>query len=457
MEVDEFDFEVDESGLEFDEFDESEESEEEVMEYVEVVNGDDFFKQALALSFQQLGIQNPRQQQIEAVTAFVKEGKSVFLQLPTGFGKSACFQVLPSLFDRWKGTAPGHHVVLVICPLVAISANQEKFLLTKGVQTCVLSEAKSEQWVELVSRSQVVFATPESLLLKTGKLKKHADSLFRGDAIRDRCVALVLDEAHCVPKWGDQFRREYGKLSTVHDALGTPVMALTATAVPAVVTYITNRFLGDHHLHIKEDPTRGNITLSTKPKSHADWSLVQLLLELGEQKAQFPRTVLFFSTFDLLGEAQEKALEFVQRHPDLKGMFSSYHSLHSREKLNEILTDMSSEEGGIRLLFASSAFGMGVDVPGIARVWHVGSPRDLDDYVQQIGRAARAEGSHAEAVLFNVKGASKVSPGMKAYLSNTTTCRQRIISAFFNPVKGAAEASNVSTGGSCCDLCASKK
>ena len=284
MEVDEFDFEVDESGLEFDEFDESEESEEEVMEYVEVVNGDDFFKQALALSFQQLGIQNPRQQQIEAVTAFVKEGKSVFLQLPTGFGKSACFQVLPSLFDRWKGTAPGHHVVLVICPLVAISANQENFLWTKGVQTCVLSEAKSEQWVELVSRSQVVFATPESLLLKTGKLKKHADSLFRGDAIRDRCVALVLDEAHCVPKWGDQFRREYGKLSTVHDALGTPVMALTATAVPAVVTYITNRFLGDRHLHIKEDPTRGNITLSTKPKSHADWSLVQLLLGLGSRK-----------------------------------------------------------------------------------------------------------------------------------------------------------------------------
>lgn len=410
------------------------------------------FHPLLLQAFQKLGFDHPRTQQIQAVTAFVQEEKNVFVQLPTGFGKSACFQVLPLVYDLLTGSQR-RHVILVICPLLAIVDSQLAFLRQVGVDACSLSALQNpETWIPEARRAQIVFSTPENLVTPKGTLKPAARDLLWSDAIRGRCVAFVLDEAHCVSKWGDHFRPEYGKMHRVHDALGVPVMALTATATPEIVKKICKDFMADRFLHLKEDPTRGNIALSTKGRKEADSSLVCLLRELGQKKEQFPRTVLFFSTFEILGEAQQQAGWYLEKHPELREMVASYHALISREVLTGILAKMTIKGGGIRLLLATSAFGMGVDVPELARVWHIGSPRDLDDYVQQIGRAGREAGSQAEAVLFNISGAAHLNPSMKMYLGNSTLCRQGVITSFFQ--KAAAPTLNF---GRCCDICEQRK
>jgi len=192
-------------------------------------------------------------------------------------------------------------------------------------------------------------------------------------------------------------------------------------------------------------PSKPNITLRVKKldeKFSDFWN--GELKRLADEKDKFPRTVVFFKSFYYLGEAKEQIKIFQKQHPDIRQFIGYYHALSPRAKTKSVLEGVSVPTGGIRLILASSAFGMGINVPNIERVWHIHSPEELEDYIQQVGRAGR-QFLKAEAILFidslPIKGT------MKAYLQNSSTCRHKIISLYFGfPFESEQ-------GGSCCDIC----
>ena len=150
-----------------------------------------------------------------------------------------------------------------------------------------------------------------------------------------------------------------------------------------------------------------------------------------------------------MGEALLLLQTVFKQFPQLEEHFALYHALRDRDRLKVLLQGMTADDGvgGVRLLFASSAFGMGVDVPGITRVWHVEAPHELDDYVQQIVRAARRPGTTAEAVLFS-RTTADLEASMKGYVKNASQCRHQIIKTYF---EFPGEPTAIS--GPCCDVC----
>jgi len=197
-------------------------------------------------------------------------------------------------------------------------------------------------------------------------------------------------------------------------------------------------------------PSKPNITLQVKKldeKFPDFWN--NELKKLANEKDKFPRTVVFLKSLYYLGEAKEQIKIFQKRYPEIKELIGYYHALSSRAKTKSVLEGVSVPTGGIRLILASSAFGMGINVPNIERVWHIHSPEKLEDYIQQMGRAGR-QFLRAEATLF--VDSVPIKGTMKSYLQNSSVCRHKIIALHF----GFPFEVNESLSGRCCDVCCKK-
>ena len=408
------------------------------------------FDQVAVEAFLKLGIEHPKEQQLAAVRALVVGQQNVFVQLPTGFGKSACFQALPLIYDLLANRTKSH-MVLVITPLLAIINDQVFTLQKAGIKACSWSDQNTDM-TSTAENAQVIYTTPESLIGVTGKEKNPKGLAVLGaEKVKARCVCIAIDEAHCCHKW-EGFRPVYQHLTRVTAILGdTPIMALTATSTPVITKFLENNFLGKSYTHLKEDPTRDNIRLTEKGMKEADTTLAELLWELKKKRREMPRTLVFFRSLKDFGDANVKVRHFLEDNQLHKALYASYHSLHADSILQALIASLKDPRGEIRLVFATSAFGMGVDVPGITRVWHVEPPTEMDDLVQQLGRAARGNGETATHTLFfSGHGLRDVSPAVKEYALNTETCRQKAMSKFF----GIEErAQTLVPRGHCCDLC----
>ena len=406
-------------------------------------------------AFRALDIHHPKDEQLQAVRALVLDKKNVFVQLPTGFGKSACFQVLPLICDLLANKTK-YHVVLVITPLIAISQDQVDTLTKLGIDACSWSDTHTD--METTSKgAQIIFTTPEALIGVTGKEKNPKGlSLVSTEKFRKRCVCVALDEAHCCLKW-EGFRPVYGHLSRVTAILGdTPVMALTATSTPIITKFLEKNFLGSGYAHFKADPTRSNIKLTERALKEADQSLAQLLWDLREMREAFPRTLVFFRSLVDYGDANVKVRRFLQDHGVPTTLYASYHSLHEQVRLETTLRDLKDHPaGGIRLIFATSAFGMGVNVPGITRVWHVEPPTQMDDLVQQVGRAARgADETAIHTLFFSGNGLRDVAQNVRTYVLNKDTCRRKALAKALNfGEEGEVMSGDGVNPESCCDVC----
>ena len=209
-------------------------------------------------------------------------------------------------------------------------------------------------------------------------------------------------------------------------------MTLTATSTPAVTKFLEKNFLGEGYAHLKENPVRADIKVTEKGTKEADLTLSQLLLELKASGRVMPRTLIFFKSLKDFGEANVKINRFLNQHHFPLGLYAVYHSLEEDSANQDTITRLKDAQGEIRLVCATSAFGMDVDVPGITRVWHVEPPAEMDDLVQQFGRAARGNGETATHTLFfSGHRLRDVSPAVKEYTLNTKTCRRKSHGQFF--------------------------
>ncbi|MET0282977.1 MAG: RecQ family ATP-dependent DNA helicase, partial [Polyangiales bacterium] len=331
--------------------------------------------ETLALTF---GLAALRPQQDLAVDAFLR-GRDVLAVLPTGYGKSLCYQ-LPAVILAQRGQG----ATLVVSPLIALMNDQVASLRARGVRACALhSNVPWEEQREALANMggfAVVFVSPERL--ENARVRRSLRDVAR----------VVIDEAHCISEWGHDFRPEYAALGWLKRELNVPVMAVTATATPRVRDNIASSLALADELRVEASPLRANLRFGVALASddtRTVWA-AELLTARGFATRKTPGRAIVYALTRKRVEAVQKAL---RKAGVRAGYYHAGRSDSARQKAQQMF-----EAGTTPVLVATSAFGMGIDLPDVRVVLHVETPSTLESYVQQAGRAGR-DGLSAECWL----------------------------------------------------------
>ncbi|MGF1679391.1 MAG: DNA helicase RecQ [Candidatus Methylacidiphilales bacterium] len=303
--------------------------------------------------------------------------RDVFALLPTGGGKSLCYQ-LPSL------ARPG--LTLVVSPLVALMKDQVDSLLAAGIPATFLNStlnpAESRQRLQGLERGEykLLYAAPERILLDG----------FMASLPAWNVRLMAVDEAHCVSEWGHDFRPEYRQLPELRRLLPhVPMVALTATATRQVRTDITHQLgLREPAVHVGSF-NRPNLTYRVIPKSGAQARLLDFIRSRrGESGIVYCQSRQ--STESLAALLQQHS---IASRPYHAGLLHDQRSSHQEAFLRD----------DIQVICATIAFGMGINKPNVRFVVHYDLPKNIEGYYQETGRAGR-DGLPAECLLLYSAG-----------------------------------------------------
>jgi len=394
-----------------------------------------------ALLKQYFGYDEFRPLQEEIVNHVVK-GNDCFVLMPTGGGKSLCYQ-LPAL--KLDG------LTLVVSPLIALMKDQVDTLKTCGVNAEFINSSLSpKQIAEIYGRTKcnlvkILYVAPE----------RFASESFRG-FLKDLNISLIaVDEAHCISEWGHDFRPDYRHLSLLKELFpATPLIALTATATNKVREDIIGQLQLDKARIFISSFNRKNLHIRVIEKKQA----FQKLLNILQKYRRDPVIIYCYSR----KETEEIASE-LRSHRFKAEAYHAGLSAKDRSATQELFI---KDEANI--IVATIAFGMGIDKPDVRLVVHYTYPKTLEGYYQEIGRAGR-DGLPSECILFYTyadtrkheyfidqikddqsreRSREKLRDVMN--FAQLSTCRKKYLLKYFGE-----ELKEDNCGG--CDICVAKK
>lgn len=354
----------------------------------------------------------------ETIIHTILSGQDTLAIMPTGGGKSICFQ-LPAL------VLPG--ITIVISPLIALMKDQVDSLKANGISACYINSSQSSEeqqfYIDNLKSNtfKLVYIAPESL--------SYLDIIFN-----ELTVSLIaIDEAHCISSWGHDFRPAYTNLGYLKNRFpSTPILALTATADKATRTDITEQLNLQNSKTFISSFDRKNLSLEVRPALDR----VKQIIDFVENKPNESGIIYCLSrktTEELAEKLQKSGITAKAYHAGLENKLRA-------KTQDEFIND------DCQVVCATIAFGMGIDKSNVRWVIHYNLPKNIEGYYQEIGRAGR-DGLPAETVLFEsyadvIQLQKFASEGlnsdvqlakldrMKQY-ADALSCRRKILLSYF--------------------------
>src|SRR6056300_1847126 len=349
----------------------------------------------------------------KAIIESLASGKDTFVIMPTGGGKSLCYQ-LPALAS--EGTA------IIVSPLIALMKNQVDAIRGHSEQDGIahvlnssLTKGQLDQvHIDLKSGlTKLLYVAPESLNKGANiELLQQIEISF-----------FAIDEAHCISEWGHDFRPDYRTIKHSVKALGRkPVIALTATATPKVQADIIKTMGMEEPSIFLSSFNRPNLYYEVRPKRDIDHDIIKLLSQnIGESAI-----VYCLSRQKVEDLAEHLQINGINALPYHAGLDSAKRIKHQDAFLNE----------DCDVIVATIAFGMGIDKPDVRFVLHYDMPKSLESYYQETGRAGRDGGEGSCITYFDIKDIERLAK----FLSKKAVSEQEIGRQLLEEATGYAEA-----------------
>ena len=305
----------------------------------------------------------------EAIINSILQKKDTFALMPTGGGKSLCYQIPALIFDG---------LTIVISPLIALMKDQVDALRVNGIEAAFLNSTQTSQEQDQILQKinskqlKLLYLAPESIFLK--RITSFNVSL------------IAIDEAHCISHWGHDFRPEYLMLAQLKKSMpNVPVIALTATADRSTRKDIVEKLELDNPTTFVSSFNRANIRYTIEPKKNS----FEKLLGFLENRKDESGVIYCLSRASTERLASDLAGEGFLALPYHAGMEKEVRAKHQEMFLRD----------EAKIVVATIAFGMGIDKSNVRFVVHMDLPKNIESYYQETGRAGR-DGLESEALLF---------------------------------------------------------
>ena len=313
----------------------------------------------------------------EEIVEAVLEGKDVLALLPTGGGKSVCFQV-PALAKEG--------ICIVVSPLIALMKDQVEQLKKRGIPATAVYSGMSKREID-ITLDNCIYGQMKFLYVSPERLKTE---LMQARVKQMNVSLLAIDEAHCISQWGYDFRPSYLEIATFREMLpGVNCIALTATATKRVVKDIQERLSFSPKAEVfRKSFARDNLSYNVRYEENKEAKLLEMLHKV-------PGTAVVYAR-------SRKRCQLVAWELRKQGVSADYyHAGLTNEERN--YRQEAWLKNKIRVIVATNAFGMGIDKPDVRLVAHLDLPDTLEAYYQEAGRAGRDEKKAYGVVLYQTK------------------------------------------------------